>query len=255
MLFNTYIPCDILKPYVRSLIISENEEESTYKVLPDTGLVIGFQYKGRLSYVKDDVRIWLESAGITGINNTYRLFTNSKGVGSVLVFFKEAGAVNFLKEPLHELFSQSISLDNFVLKSELLVLEGKLWEAKTDIARIKVVETFLISRLKQTSPDNIVSAALEHIHKSKGQIKINDLIKELNISQSPLEKRFRQIVGTSPKKYASIVRMKNVIQSSKRENTMTELGYEAGFYDQAHFIKEFKSFTGDTPDAFFKNNK
>jgi hypothetical protein len=48
MRFDTYLPCDALKPYVKTFVISENSDESTYKVLPDTGLVIGFQYKGRL---------------------------------------------------------------------------------------------------------------------------------------------------------------------------------------------------------------
>jgi AraC-like DNA-binding protein len=70
-----------------------------------------------------------------------------------------------------------------------------------------------------------------------------------------LEKRFRQAVGTSPKKFASIVRFKHVIQRYDSGRSLTELAYEAGFYDQAHFIKEFKIFTGDTPEGFFPGEK
>ena len=98
-------------------------------------------------------------------------------------------------------------------------------------------------------------AALALIHRSKGDIRIRDLMDQLHISQSPLEKRFRQAVGTSPKKFASIVRLKNVVQHYNVGASLTELGYEAGFYDQANFIREFKTFTGETPEKFFSGKK
>ncbi|WP_428664180.1 helix-turn-helix domain-containing protein [Runella sp.] len=252
MRFDTYLPCDELKPYVKAFVISENLSESTYKVLPDTGLVIGFQYKGRLSQLHNGNQISLDSSGLTGLHDSFRVFTNSADTGSVLVYFKEAGAAPFFKQPIHELFRESVSLDNFVLRSELLILEEQLCEAKTDTNKIKVIEQFLISRLKQSVADNLVLAALSLIHKAKGNIRIKELTEQLHTSQSPLEKRFRQVVGTSPKKFASIVRFKHTLQLFDSQNSLTELGYEAGFYDQAHFIKEFKNFTGETPETFFK---
>jgi methylphosphotriester-DNA--protein-cysteine methyltransferase len=109
--------------------------------------------------------------------------------------------------------------------------------------------------LTNTEPDKLVLAALALIHKSKGNIRIKELMEHLHISQSPLEKRFRQSVGASPKKFASIVRLKNVIQQYNTVNSLTELGNEAGFYDQAHFIKEFKTLTGDSPEKFFSDRK
>ncbi len=160
MKFDTYLPCDALKPYVKSFVISENSDESTYKVLPDTGLVIGFQYKGRLSQLKNDSKIPLDSSGLTGLHDSFRIFTNSSDTSSVLVYFKEAGAAPFFKQPIHELFRESVSLDNFILRSELLILEEQLCEAKTDMAKISVIEQFLISRLKQSATDNLVLAAL-----------------------------------------------------------------------------------------------
>lgn len=73
----------------------------------------------------------------------------------------------------------------------------------------------------------------------------------LYVSQSTLERRFRSIIGTTPKKFASIVRFKQALSHYKPQASLTDLGYEAGFYDQAHFIREFKSFTGETPEQFF----
>jgi AraC-like DNA-binding protein len=253
MQFENYIPCDILKPYVKSFAIQGTDDETTYTVLPDTSLVMGFQFKGKLAMIDHQKEIPLASSGISGIADRYRTFKNSPDIGTLLVFFKEAGAAVFFKQPLHELFHESLSLDNFILRSELFLLEEQLYEAKTNKARIKIIEAFLISQLASTEQDKLVFEALQLIHQSNGNIRIKELMQQLHISQSPLEKRFRKIVGASPKKFANIVRFKHAIQNYKDNNSMTSLGYDSGFYDQAHFIKEFKSFTGETPEKFFKN--
>jgi AraC-like DNA-binding protein len=251
MRFDTYIPCDILKPYISHFAIAETAEEKTYKVLPDTGLVIGFQYRGKLSHLHNEQQIQLQPSGLTGLHDRFRIFRSSADTGTLLVYFKPAGAAVFFRQPIHELFGQSISLDNLVLRSGLLIAEEQLCEAIKDKDRIKVIEGFLVSRMQQGAPDQLVAAALSLIHQTKGTIRIKQLMEQLHTSQSPLEKRFRQVVGTSPKKFASIVRFKHTIQQYHPLSPLTGLGYEAGFYDQAHFIKEFKNFTGDTPDNFF----
>jgi AraC-like DNA-binding protein len=250
--YETYIPSDALKPFIRSFAIQEVAEEATYKVLPDTAVVIGFQFKGRLFRVKDGNSIALDTSGISGLADHHRSFRNLPGTGTILVFFKEAGAAPFFRQPLHEIFRESVTLENFMLRSELLCLEEQLIEAPTNPERIVRLEKFLIGRMTQSEPDKLVLAALALIHQSKGNIRIKDLVQQLHTSQSPLEKRFRAAVGASPKKFASIVRLKNLLQQYPKIGSLTELGYEAGFYDQAHFIKEFKAFTGDTPENYFR---
>lgn len=196
----------------------------------------------------------LDSAGVSGLADHYKVFKNTADTGTLLVYFKEAGAAHFFRHPLHELFRESVSLDNFMLRSELLLLEEQLHEAKTDPAKIHVIERFLISRLNPAEPDKLVITALEQIHKSKGNIRIAELARLLHTSQSPLEKRFRQAVGASPKKFSSIVRLKHAVQAYRPGNSLTALGYEAGFYDQAHFISAFKIFTGETPELFLRRD-
>lgn len=234
-------------------MIQESTEGTTYRVLPDTGLVIGFQYRGRLFRIQDDNETALSASGVSGLADQSRIFKNSADIGTLLIFFKEAGAAPFFRQPLHELFRESVSLDNFMLRSELLFLEEQLAQADSGAARVAAVEKFLLNRMAHTEPDKLVLEALALIHKNKGNIRIRELAEKLHISQSPLEKRFRQAVGASPKKFASIVRLNNLIHQYHSVNSLTELGYEAGFYDQAHFIKEFKTLTGDTPEDFFKD--
>jgi len=249
--FDKYEPNDILKPYIRYFVISENDREQTYKVLPDTSLVIGLQYRGKLAQVVNGTEDALSLMGVTGLQDSYRLFKNSANIGTVLIYFKETGAAAFFSQPVNELFSQSLSLDHFFSRSLLEQISEQLAEAETDLKRIQITELFLISQLKDVTDDILVSAAVSFIRQSKGIIRIKDLAAKLNISQSPLEKRFRRIVGASPKKFASIVRLQSLIQNFPADMSMTQIGYEIGYYDQAHFIKDFKTFTGETPEKFF----
>ncbi|MBA4851181.1 response regulator transcription factor [Emticicia sp. BO119] len=250
----TFIPTDALKPYVRLLAISEVTQEMEYKVLPGTSLVMGFQYRGHLSTIENTAIKPLETAGITGLQDKFRVFQNSKNIGTVLVFFNETGAACFFREPMNELFGESVSLENFVSKSSLNEIEESLSEAQTNQERITIIEQFLMARIQPIQADALVQSAIHQIQLAKGNIRITQLARQLYTSKSPLEKRFRRIVGASPKKFASIVRFNALLKDYDLEKTLTELGYEAGYFDQAHFIHDFKVFTGETPEEYFEKN-
>ena len=120
----------------------------------------------------------------------------------------------------------------------------------TDKQRIKVVEQFLVSQLKDIQTDKLIVEAVKLIYQSNGTIRIKELKEKLFISQSPFEKRFRKVVGTTAKKFSSIVRFNSVLDNLSNTKTLTEICYENNFFDQAHFIKDFKHFTSDTPEKF-----
>jgi AraC-like DNA-binding protein len=247
-----FTPCDALKPYIQSLMVSESEQAQSYTVLPGTALVMGFQYRGKLAYQQEKTAISLATAGITGILNSFRIFENTANTGTVLVIFKEAGAAYFFREPLHELYNESLSLDNLVARQELTDLEEQLSSSASEEKRVSLVELFLLSRMQPRKTDLLVNAAIQQIHLSQGHIRMTDLAEKLYTSKSPLEKRFRQVVGTTPKKFATIIRMKSALitmQSPIAEPNEHQLGY----YDQAHFIHDFKKFTGITPEQYLRN--
>lgn len=250
MRFDKIIPTDSLKPYIKHFAISENTTESSYKVFPSTGLVIGFQYRGQLAVIKNDSETKLEKAGITGISDSFKVFSSSINTASILVYFNETGLAYFASLPAHELFNQSVSLENIFEKNKVSETKEKLAVAKTDLQRIHIVEQFLLSHLKQIQKDQLIIEAVQLIYQSKGTIPINELNKRLFISQSPFEKRFRKLVGTSPKKFASIVRFNSVLNSLDHTKSLTEICYESQFFDQAHFIKNFRKYTGVTPENF-----
>src|SRR5262245_21703697 len=77
---------------------------------------------------------------------------------------------------------------------------------------------------------------------------ISELADYCQVSVRQLERGFRRVIGTSPKVFARTVRFE---QAQRRlmfdpDADLTELAYECGYFDQAHFIKDFKAFTGKT---------
>jgi len=250
MKFNKIIPTNRLKPYVKHLMVSENATESIYKVFPSTSLVIGFQYRGQLATVNDGKEIDLATTGITGISDSFKIFKNSIDTGTILVYFTAVGLTYFTSKPANELFNQSVSLENIFDKNKINNTEEKLAFAKTDTQRIHIVGQFLLSQLKDIQSDKLIIEAVKLIYQSKGTIKIKELNEKLFISQSSFEKRFRKLVGTTPKKFASIVRFNSVLNDLTNIKSLTEICYENNFFDQAHFIKDFKQYTGDTPETF-----
>lgn len=250
MKFDKHFPTDRLKPYIKYYVVSENELESEYKVFPSSGLVIGFQYKGKLATLKDNRESKLTASGITGITDSYKIFKNSANTGTVLVYFTEIGFTHFSSNPANELFNLSLSLNDIFEKNKVSEVEEKLVLAATDKQRIKIVEQFLLSQLKDIHADKLIVEAVKLIYQSNGTIRIKELNEKLLISQSPFEKRFRKVVGTTPKKFASIVRFNTVLDNLANSKSLTEICYENNFFDQAHFIKDFKQFTGATPENF-----
>lgn len=250
MRFDKIIPTERLKPYISCFVISEDELEKEYRVLPSSGLVIGFQYRGQLATVTNSLESKLASAGITGLSDRYKIFRNSAGVGTVLVYFTEVGFSHFASHPAHELFNLSVSLDEIFDRNRVEELEEKLSQAASDKQRIHLVERFLLSQLRDIHTDRLIVEAVKLIYQSRGTIQVKELNERLFISQSPFEKRFRKVVGTTAKKFAAIVRFNAVLNNLHGTKTLTELCYENHFFDQAHFIKNFKQFTGDTPENF-----
>lgn len=250
MKFDKHFPTERLTPYIKYFVVSENETESEYKVFPSSGLVIGFQYKGQLTSLQENAISKLASAGITGMSDSYKIFKNSARIGTILVYFTETGFAHFASHPAHELFNLSLSLDTIFDKNLISEVEEKLMLATSDKQRIKIIEQFFLSQLKDIQTDKLIVEAVKLIYQSKGSIRIKELNEKLFISQSPFEKRFRKVVGTTPKKFASIVRFNTVLNTLGNAKSLTEICYENNFFDQAHFIKDFKQYTGDTPENF-----
>lgn len=253
MTFNTYIPSSILKPFIKNYLVIESNAGAVNRVLPDTSLVMAFRYKGNVNYSTDGFEANIAVSAISGLRRSARLINYAEGAATLLVIFKEAAAGVFFKAPLHELFEDSVPLYNFISRQKLMEIEEQLPAAKNNFERINLIEQFLIAQIKGTGGDNLVLAAIEKMHAAKGFYKIKDLASSLYISQDAFEKKFRKATGASPKHFSSIIRLRNIVSADKQQQNFTELAYNAGYFDQAHFNKDFRLFTGQTPSGFFKS--
>ncbi|WMJ89243.1 helix-turn-helix domain-containing protein [Anaerocolumna sp. MB42-C2] len=130
-------------------------------------------------------------------------------------------------------------------------VEEKLQLAKSDLERIYIVECFLISEINFDTKDSLIAIAIEKIKLFNGNIRIAEIAKELFISEITFERRFKRNVGTTPKKFALIIRLRYILDQMDRKGYIDEIMH----YDQAHFIKEFKSLTGLTPKEYQRHNK
>lgn len=247
-----HFPIPLLSPFIKNYLIIESQDEMMNRTLPDTSLVMSFRYKGQVSFLSNNSSRVLSPFTLTGLRKSDRLINYAMDTANILVFFREAAAHAFIKEPLHELFEDSVSLDYFAGYKDLSALEDQLAAAADNLGRIGIVEQFLLARLYNHQPDPLVAAALEKIHAAKGMIRIKELAQALYISQDAFEKRFRRSVGVAPKQFAFITKMKGVVARALNNQSMTDIAFDAGYYDQPHFNKDFKLFTGQTPTEFMK---
>jgi AraC-like DNA-binding protein len=128
----------------------------------------------------------------------------------------------------------------------------QLVEARDHARRKEILERFWLGQLQGAAPDPVATAAASRIKESYGAVRIEKLAREAGLSLSALERRFRKVVGTSPRKFASIVRLRHALRLRTVGGNLTEIAYQAGYFDQAHFTKDFRNFTGLAPRSFFQ---
>ena len=248
-----YTPSAYLKPFIKTFIFIESEDEIENFVLPDACMVMAFRYSGEVAIKENSTVNTLPPVVLSGIRHTPRYIHYSKQAANLLVVFQPNGASVFFNEPLHELLGISVQasfLKGYITIDEVL---ERLAAIDSKKGKIDYLEEVLYSKLATHKPDILLEAAIRKIQLAKGTSTIKQLIGELAISRDAFEKRFRKNVGTSPKHFSSIIKLKNAINIHSPNKTLTETAFEAGYYDQAHFIRDFKTYTGKTPSLFFGN--
>jgi AraC-like DNA-binding protein len=253
MKIEKFFPSVALMPFVKEFLIIESDLETGSNLLPDTSIVMAFRFMGNVQNEEGEKKEAIPANAITGLRRSARRLFYSRATANLLVVFNEGGTAAFSRIPAHELFGLTISSENLFRSAELNEILERLAEARSNRDRVDVVEAFLRRKLTNTQPVALISNAIQLIKQQSGIIRIRDLAISLHISQDAFEKRFRTLIGSTPKQYASIIRLRNLIGKYPSYHSLTEASYEAGYFDQSHFIKEFRLFTGRAPKDFFKS--
>lgn len=250
MKIQDFSPHELLKPYIKTYKFIESENGSMNRVLPDTSIALAFKIKGQTNYISENQIIQIPSIAISGLRKSVRNIQYEKNTSVIIVLFKPLGASMFFSLPLHEFYNDSIAMEHFISKDEIDIIEDKLAFANDNTQQVQIIEKFLLSHLYSTKLDLLVQKSIENIYSSNGNLRIKELAQSLFISSDAFEKRFRKHIGTSPKAFASLVRMRYIL--TQKNPTLLDKALDGGFFDQAHFNKEFKIFTGQTPSDFYK---
>lgn len=113
----------------------------------------------------------------------------------------------------------------------------------------------LQNRLELTASMKLVKSICEYIHQKKGMVTVRELSTEFGRSRQYLNRTFKKEVLYSLKFYITMVRILDLVKykSKHSELALTEVCYEYGYFDQPHFINDFKKVCGITPSKFFAN--
>lgn len=183
-------------------------------------------------------------------NKAFQVQAMEQSASLISVRLKIEQARNFLPGSLEAYKNTIVDLYDLFSRAQLAPLE-RLCEERNALKCARHVDAFL-KGVKRPHTGNALDFLLHEIHRLKGDMRLSEMSEFTGCSISGLRTLFAREVGMSPKEYAKIVRFNHVALSMERNrsSSLTEIAYAMGYYDQAHFIKDFRSITGLAPKEF-----
>jgi AraC-like DNA-binding protein len=249
----------VLQPFVKTICTMENRGGgsglSRFRVLPDTCLELFVNYveTGPTQIGDRSVSGKTRSYIVARMNNY--LDVHSPGaIGFVSVCFYPGKARQFFPIPMKETATSPLVLKD-IMHDFSLSLEEAVAEADSNEERVKHLQDFLVNLLmKNSHPDKAVDYCVNQINYHRGQLSITSLAREAGISNRQLVRRFNEQIGISPKEFARVTKFihsLHVLKSYPQMN-LTQIAYESGYYDQAHFIHDYQEFAGYSPGTLLQ---
>ncbi|MEM7659065.1 MAG: helix-turn-helix transcriptional regulator, partial [Bacteroidota bacterium] len=133
-------------------------------------------------------------------------------------------------------------------------LAEQILTAHSTAERIEIIEAFLLQRLRDAKNiDRIVQSTVDTMLEVKGQISVAELSEQNQTHRRQLARKFSSVIGLSPKQLSKTIRIQAALTALLTETPakLTDLAYDNEYYDQSHFIKDFKEFTGLSPKEFY----
>ena len=160
----------------------------------------------------------------------------------------------FLNENI-SLFNNKVTDLSGIIGQPVQELHNRLLDAESTRQQIELVESFLLKRVSQFTAKlekvTLVQKVMSEMKQESFFDNIANVAAKYGITSRYLQKIFINYTGLTPKLYGKINRFQNsLVLLAKQNSSLTSVAYECGYFDQSHFIREFKSFTGVAPSAF-----
>ena len=257
MYYKEFSPGSILKKYVQCYFVCENNdiENTEDKVFASGVIEIMFNIgadgtqqidNGNLT-TKPDIQLW----GQTIQPLTFKTFEKHAMLG--IRFFTHTAAC-FFNEPISQFNDRIIDFVD-IGGAEAVLLYSQLRDVNLLTRRIELIEAFLMQRLFRFNHKfnklKLVSEVMQDLRKDDFLENISSVASSYGISSRYLQKIFFDYSGLSPNLFTKIARFQKSMQLvADNYVSLTAIAYQCGYFDQSHFIKDFKFFSGSTPSAF-----
>ena len=257
MIFETHIPQGLLARYVDHIIFFEGytAQHKADKLLPDGGIymIINMLDKPERLYRDEKLSVYKQFTGcfISGQHKRF-IFIEAEHSSNMAIKFRLGGAAPFFKFSIGELNNKVQQLEPILGKSVSRVRSAIIREKNT-AKKFELIEQFLLAALRKDFSENArFRESLELLASLPELISIKELAAKAGVTQKHLISLFRKQVGLSPKALARIFRFQKVILELEKNKKIDwlQIATDCGYYDQAHFIRDFYTFSGIRPSAY-----
>jgi AraC-like DNA-binding protein len=254
--FNPVTQHPLLSPYVAKMWVFESSGRlpalDRKLIVPNANFKLAFTSRnGLVARVEDNTFTQKENElSFTGIVDTAVMLDPKEDMqtDTIVVEFNPLGAYRLFQLPYTEVKNQIVGMAD-LLGKQVDELQLKMGEARTVDLKLQLLQNFLLKRLQNAAPDLIYDFCINRIFEAKGLITVTQLEKETGYSSRWLHRKFAEHLGTGAKNLAEIIRFKQFYQAYSTGADLFHLKkyiYEY-YYDQSHFLRAFKRFTGSTP--------
>lgn len=222
-------------------------------ILPDScvELVVHFSDPYKTTFSDNSISIQQQSFVVAQMKSFMQIQSHGK-TGFIAVRFSALTAYHFFRMPMKEIVNSETELRN-VWQGLAAEIEEKIYHAANTQQRSQIIQSYLQLQLSRNGYiDKGIEFCVKEIKSVKGQISVETLADKVGISNRQLVRRFDKCIGLSPKEFIRITKFissLDMMNYSKNKN-LTEIAFDSGYYDQAHFIHDFKAFSGMTPTDY-----
>lgn len=257
MIFETHIPQGRLSKYIDNIIFFEGytAEHRADKLLPDGGIyiIINMLEKPERLYLDEQLTTYKEFTGcfISGQQKRF-IFIEAEHASNMAIKFKLGGASPFFDFPVSKLNNKVMQLEP-ILGPKISELRQAILDEKKVAGKFKKAEDFFLANIRSDFSDNDkFREVLEFIAERPTLATIKQLATMAGVTQKHLITLFGRQVGLTPKALARIFRFQKVIAELEKTQKLDwmQVAVDCGYYDQAHFIKDFYAFSGIRPGAY-----
>lgn len=229
--------------------------ELNHKLIPQRNINLRFNLSETPQFVcvngKEQL---LEDVYFSGLQDHFcnsHIQLNGKVDMLGICFFPE-GFFPFSKIPVSEFKNQILGANETGLQLSKTITE-QLKEAPDVATRLSVLENELVSMVIQDTPaSENFRQIFNALKRSKNSLQITEFCQQNNIGLRQLERMFNKYIGVSANTYSTLNRFHNSLNQLLIQDysKLSDLAFDNGYFDQMHFIKDFKRFAGDTPKGF-----